>query len=159
VLQIMIFATAFIYVGLLLGYVVVALGAQRAMLWGNLIGSLCGLVLYLWLIPRFNYFGAAVSTVVVQFIVCAYAYWLTARKADFYPSFRALGKALIAAIPVIAFYRWVLVQWIAELLAGLAIYSIMLLVLRAVPREFVREIFARGDESIFARQGEAPQEP
>ncbi len=150
VLQILIFSTSFIYVGLLLGYVTVALGAQREMLWGNCIGSLCGLGLYIWLIPRFNYIGAAASTVVVHIIVCLYAYLLTSRKSHFYPSFSTLGKALLAAVPAVFFYRWVTMEWIAELTAGLAIYFLMLLALRAIPLEFIREVFSQNDESLYA---------
>ncbi len=152
VLRIMIFATAAIYVGLLLGYAVVALGAQRAMLWGYLLGSLSGLGLYSLLVPRFSYFGAAAATVIVQFIVSGYAYFVTSLKADFFPSFRTLGKALLAAAPAAAFYRWVAMQWSVAAFLGLMIYLAMLLVLRAIPGEFIREIFAAREESPAAQE-------
>ncbi len=154
VLKIIIFAAAAIYVGLLLGYAVVALGVQRTMLWGYLLASLVGLGLYFVLIPKFSYFGAAIATLVIQVLVCAYAYFVTSRKANFYPSFLMLGKALLAAVPAVVLYKWVLLPWSIEALLGLVLYFAMLLILKAIPGEFLHEIFERGEDSGFTKQAE-----
>ncbi len=141
VLQILIFATAIIYVGNLLGYTVVALNAQKKMVWGYLLGALAGLVLYFVLIPRFTYFGAAIATVVVEFAVATFAYFLTSRQAGFYPSFTLLIKAVVAALPMVLFYHFFHFEWILQALAGLVIYLVGLFLLKAIPKEFLREIF------------------
>src|SRR3989344_1491236 len=93
VLQVLIFATAILYLGNLLGYTVVALGIQKQMLKGYLLGAVVGLALYFLLIPKYSYFGAAYATIAVELIVFAYAYFLTSRSSAFYPSFSILGKA------------------------------------------------------------------
>ncbi len=154
VLQIMIFSTAFLYVSLLLGYVVVALEAQRAMLWGHLIGSLLALVLYPWLILRFTYWGAAAATLIIHMLVCAYAYFVTSRRVDFCPSFVALGKALLCAIPMLALYRWAPLRWLTGMISGLGIYALMLLAFRVVPMEFIRQIFGRSEGSQYQQEGQ-----
>ncbi|MEK9181010.1 MAG: flippase [Patescibacteria group bacterium] len=140
VLQILIFATAIIYVGNLLGYTVVALNSQKKMVWGYLLGAVVGLPLYFLLIPAYSYFGAAAATVSVELVVCAFAYFLTSKAAGFYPSFTLLGRALAAAVPMTIFYNFLQFQWILEACAGLAIYLFVLYFLRAIPRGFLREI-------------------
>ncbi|PIR96657.1 MAG: hypothetical protein COT91_05340 [Candidatus Doudnabacteria bacterium CG10_big_fil_rev_8_21_14_0_10_41_10] len=143
VLQILIFATALIYLGNLFGYTVVALNAQKKMLWGYGAGAVVGLLLYFVLIPRFSYFGAAFATLAVELIVFIFAYLVTGRASNFYPSISALFKALLAAIPMVGFFYYVQTQWVAEALSGLAIYTIFLFILKAVPRDFISEVIKK----------------
>ena len=138
VLKILIFATAIIYLGNLLGYTVVALNVQKKMLWGYLMGSIAGLILYFLLIPRFSYFGAAISTVAVELIVLTYAYFLTSQTANFFPSFRVLVKAIPAAIPMVALFQYIHLPWIVEIGIGLVVYLALLIVTRAIPKDFFK---------------------
>lgn len=143
VLKILIFATALIYLGNLFGYTIVALDAQKKMLWGYGAGAGAGLILYFILIPKFTYFGAATATLIVESIVLVFLYIITSKEAGFYPTFRILIKAFSAAIPMSAFFYYIDLNWIVEMLVGLIIYTILLFVFRAIPKEFMREIIKR----------------
>jgi len=155
VLQILIFATAIIYIGQLFGYAVVALDRQKTMQWGYLGGAMVGLVLYFILIPRYSYFGAAAATVLIELMVACIAVLITSRAAHFFPSFSILAKALIAGLPMALFFHYVnfawrvnffstrfttVPAWMSEAIIGLVIYTFLLFVLRAVPRDFIAEI-------------------
>jgi len=140
VLKILIFATALIYLGNIFGYTIVALNEQKKMLWGYGAGAVIGLILYFILIPRFTYFGAAVATVIVELIVLVFLYLITSKKAGFFPTFNILFKALAAAVPMSAFFYYIDLNWIIEVITGLAIYSVLLFVFRAIPKEFIKEI-------------------
>lgn len=155
VLQILIFAAAVTYLGQLLGYTVVSLNLQKKMVKGYLFGAVIGAILYFVLIPRYSYYGAATATVIVEFAVFAYAYFLTSKHTKFYPSFSLTGKALLAAVPMCLFYYftdinlslqlggaalWAALSWILEVLLGLSIYSVFIILLKAVPRSFLGSI-------------------
>ena len=140
VLQILIFATAVIYIGNLFGYTIVALNSQKSMVWGYLFGMLLGLTLYFILIPKYSYFGAAIATVVVEIFVTAFAYLLTSKKAGFYPSFALLFKALLAGVPMLLLFSFTHFSWVVEIIIGLAVYTAFLFALRAVPKEFLQQL-------------------
>ncbi|MCL5435688.1 MAG: flippase [Patescibacteria group bacterium] len=151
ILKILIFATAVIYIGNLFGYTVVALNSQKAMVWGYFFGTLIGLGLYFFLIPKYSYFGAAIGTLAVETFVTAFAYFLTSKKAGFLPSFVLLFKAFTAGVPMILFFRFLNFPWALEAGTGLVIYFLALLILRAIPREFFQQIYQS------SRAGSAPE--
>lgn len=140
ILKVLIFATAIIYVGNLFGYTVVALNSQKAMVWGYFFGTLIGLTLYFLLIPQYSYYGAAAGTVAVETFVTAFAYFLTSKRAGFLPSFALLFKALLAGVPMILLFYFLNFQWLVEMAAGLVVYFVALLLLRAIPKEFFRQL-------------------
>jgi O-antigen/teichoic acid export membrane protein len=143
VLQILIFATAIIYVGSLMGYNVVALESQKKMVWGYLTGTIVGLALYFALIPSFSYYGAAIATVAVEFVVASFAYVLTSRLSGYFPNFFILGKAIIAAVPMVALFYYLRLPWVVGALIGLAVYTAMLYALKAIPKEFIQAILKK----------------
>lgn len=161
VLMILIFAAGITYLGQLLGYTVVALNLQKKMIWGYLLGTVLGLVLYLLLIPRFTYFGAAAATVVVELVVFAYAYFLTSHHSGYFPNFAILAKGLAAAVPMAALYYYFDFQWpfagmpefvlevfnwTSQVVVGLGVYFIGLYFLKAVPRDFVRGLLNKSPQ-------------
>lgn len=158
VLQILIFATAIIYIGQLFGYAVVALNQQRTMQWGYLAGAIVGMMLYFLLIPRFSYWGAAWATVAVEALVATFAYIVTSRAAGFYPSFSIINKALAAGVPMALFYRianlqfslpWLpqgfvhILSWASEAGIGLIIYFFLLYMTGAIPKDFLLAIYKK----------------
>ncbi|MDP2933012.1 MAG: flippase [bacterium] len=147
VLKILILATAVIYLGNLLGYTVVALDSQKKMVWGYFWGMIIGLSSYIILIPRFSYFGAAIGTVIVEVVVATYAYFLTSKASGYFPTFKILTRALPAIVPTIALFGFVRFSWIPEMLLGMLIYLAGLLVFKAVPMGFFREIFLNRGQS------------
>jgi len=146
VLRILIFATALIYLGNLLGYTVVALNAQKKMLFGYLAGAVCGLILYLLLIPKYSYYGAAIATVAVETVVLFFSYTVTSRASNYYPSFSILGKAVLASLPMIAVFYFLKINWVAEFVLGLGVYLAGAYALKTVPKEFIVAVLKKPDQ-------------
>lgn len=142
-LQILILATGIIFFGTLFGYAVVAVNQQKAMIKGYLAGAIIGLGLYLLLIPKFSYWGAAWGTLITELIVAIYAYVLVKRASGSGVSWRIVILTLPAAIMVSAFFYWVSLPWILEIMLGVVIYGIGLIATKAVPLAFLRELSTR----------------
>ncbi len=142
VLQILIFATATIFVGNLFGNTVVAINKQRTMMWIYLGVSIVSLVGYLYFIPRYSYYGAAAMTVVSELMVTIAAGIIVCLAIKMWPSFKVFGKALFASgIMAVVLYLISGVNIIAAFSIGGGVYLAILLLLRGITRETLVEIF------------------
>lgn len=141
VLKLLIFAAMIIFLGTLFGYTVVALNKQKTMIKGYLCGAVVGLILYFLLIPSFSYWGAAVGTIITEVIVAGYAYFLVKKTSGQSISWKILVSATPATLVLIIFFQFTEMFWIAEILMGALIYIAVLVATKAVPFDFVKEIF------------------
>src|SRR3989344_1374103 len=142
-LRILILAAATIFLATLFGYAVVALNKQKAMIRGYLLGAITGLVLYFALIPRFGYWGAAIGTVVSEIIVAIFAYRLVRKTSGQSVSLKIILPALPAILTLVLFYQFANFPWILEIALGMTLYIILLVAFRAIPKDFVKEIFQK----------------
>lgn len=81
ILNILIIATALIYLGTLFGYLVVSLGKQRTMLFGYAFVGITALAGYLTMVPRFSTTGAAWVTVYSEAAVLLITLWIVLRTS------------------------------------------------------------------------------
>lgn len=139
-LQILVLSAGTIFLGTLMGYAVVAVNKQKAMIKGYLLGAIAGLILYFSLIPFFSYWGAAWGTLATEIIVASYAYWLIRGASGQRLSAKILLLALPAILALAAFFSFVSLPWIVEIALGWALYITLLVVFKAIPLEFVKEI-------------------
>ncbi|OGE75742.1 MAG: hypothetical protein A3C85_04515 [Candidatus Doudnabacteria bacterium RIFCSPHIGHO2_02_FULL_48_21] len=139
-LQILTLAAVTIFLGTLFGYAVFAVNAQKTMIKGYLLGAITGLALYLLLIPVFGYWGAAWGTVITEIIVASYAYRLVKKTSGQNISLNIFLRALPAALGMALFFYLFDFAWIAEIICGSLIYIILLLLFKAVPLDFVKQI-------------------
>lgn len=142
-LRILILAAGTIFMGTLFGYAVVALNQQRAMIKGYLLGAITGLVLYFTLIPPFGYWGAAIGTVVSEIMVALFAYWLVRKTSGQKISLVILLRSLPAILGIILFFKFITLPWILEIAMGIALYVFLLIIFKAIPMGFVKEIIPR----------------
>lgn len=142
-LRILILSAATIFLGTLFGYAVVAINKQKAMIKGYLSGAIVGLVLYFLLIPRFSYWGAAWATLATEVVVASYAYYLVRQGSGQKISLRILPQATPAILALVLFYKFLSFQWITQIFFGVLLYIGVLLLFRAVPMQFVRELIKR----------------
>lgn len=150
-LQILIVAAGVIFIGTLFGYAVVAVGKQKQMVIGYLLTAAGAVGLYFWAIPRFSYFGAAYSTVAVELFVALFAYIVVYRASGRAISLRILVPTAPAIAILIFFYKFAALPWLVEFSSGLLLYGVVLILFRAIPREFVLQILRRGSEQLQNR--------
>ncbi len=142
-LQILILPAATIFLGTLFGYAVVAVNQQKAMIKGYLLGAIVGLILYFAFIPQFGYWGAAWGTVVTEIVVASFAYFLVKKSVGRGLSWQILGRTVPAVLLMILFFYFVSIQWLLEIGLGFFIYVLGLMLFRAIPYSFVRELLFR----------------
>lgn len=56
------------------------------------------------LIPIYRFSGAAVASLATEFVVCALLVWVALRRFSFQPDWNAIGKALLASVPMAGLY-------------------------------------------------------
>ncbi|MFH0952233.1 MAG: flippase [Patescibacteria group bacterium] len=166
IFQLLLIAIGFLFLGALSGHTIVAINKQRKMVWGYLTVATIGLVLYLVLIPRFSYYGAAVGTITTECLIALIGFVIILRTMKFRLKLAALAKSVSASI-IMAAALWLIYPYlyaledsfekvvtgrilatIIALAIGAAVYFIALLVMRGIPFSFIKEIIAnRSDES------------
>lgn len=98
ILQILIFATAAIFMATLFGYLVVAIDRQRFMTMGYGFVALTSLVLYTVIIPRFSIIGAAWVTVYSEITVLIIGIWTVLRYGKIRLGMMTSVKAVVATV-------------------------------------------------------------
>lgn len=180
VLNILILATAAIFLGTLFGYVVVSLDRQRTMLWGYAFIAVTALAGYFLVIPRYSIIGAAWVTVYSEVTVMLIALLIVLRAAKVRLSFMPLLKSVVASVVMVGGILFsltalgVLSHWLTRdewfgislssptlrsatqllvaLFVGAVVYLGMLLLLRAVSRAELHELISLRRSSYAHRR-------
>jgi O-antigen/teichoic acid export membrane protein len=150
-LRVLLFATVLIFLGTLLGALVVITGRQRRALPVYIIAMLVNVALNLVFIPKYSYFGAAWSTVVTELLVDAGLFWILLRgniTLRFPKLFGISASALGMGIPLMLFAAplsgavgaWSVVVW---LLLCPPLYLSLLVLSRVVSRAELRLLLRR----------------
>lgn len=137
-------ATAAIFFGNLFTNTVVAIGAQRRMLWGYAAVAVGALAAYLLAIPHVGMMAAAIIRVISEITIAAIAILLVLRTARITLSLRSLGRVLLACVPMMA-GLWMTPGWplLARLVLAAGVYGAALLALRAIPHELLGSFLQR----------------
>lgn len=140
-LKILIVAVGVIYFGSFFGYSVVSVGEQKKMIKFYLIDAVISLGLYIWLIPIYSYWAAAILTVFAELLITLPAFFILRRNLGSGFRMRVFGKALIAGLVMAAVLQLLLpLNVIALVVIGFIVYVAALLALRGVDRQSVMDI-------------------
>lgn len=96
-LQILIFAVAFYFLSYLLSHLLIAANLQKKLIFISILSVAINVLLNLVFIPLYSYLGAAVVTVISWFLALVVHFYLVIRHLRITPSFRAMGKSIIAS--------------------------------------------------------------
>ena len=98
ILNILSFATGVIFFGTLFGNTLIALGKQNSLAYIYGIGAVFNFGMNLFVIPRYSYYGAAISTFLTEFLVTILMMVIMWRAIKYLPSFRLFYKSFFASI-------------------------------------------------------------
>lgn len=98
ILKILIFATASIFYASLFGYAIIALNRQKKMIIFYGINAFLSLTLYLFFIPLYGFWAAAILTVFTEIFILVSTYAIMRKYLAFFPKFSMFRKALLASI-------------------------------------------------------------
>ncbi len=97
ILNILIIATAAIFMGTLFGYLVVAVDKQKSMIWGYGFVAISSFVAYLIFIPLYSTTGAAWVTAYSEIAVMIIAMWITLRATKTRLNYSVVWKSALGS--------------------------------------------------------------
>jgi O-antigen/teichoic acid export membrane protein len=98
ILRLLIFAIAAIFLGNMMAHAIIAVKKQKSVIWIYILVSLSSLVAYLYLIPRFSYYGAAAVTIYSELSIALLSGIFICRYLKFKLNFQDLKKSLLASV-------------------------------------------------------------
>lgn len=140
-LQLLIFATATIFLGAVFSHAIVALNKQKATIWVYALAAAIGVTGYFIFIPKYGSIAAAAFTVITESIVAVLIFILYCKYSGLRPTFKRWLPALISC-GFMGIALWLLRSqpFTIQLLAAVLVYAIALLGTRGISKEFVKEI-------------------
>ncbi|MDA2922495.1 flippase [Patescibacteria group bacterium AH-259-L07] len=140
-LKVLVFATAFIFLGSLTTYTIIALEKQKIMLKFYIVAAMIALVGYLIFIPKYSYWGAAYMTIIAEFLVTAPAIFIIWRTTRILPSFQIFIKALFASLIMgVALYLFSGAHLLLLILLSIIVYFVFLYVFGGLSLKTIKEI-------------------
>ena len=141
ILKIIVLASSIVFIGTFYGHIIVAINKQKQMVWGYAVTAIIGLLIYLTLIPKFSYYGAAWGTVITETIIASICFYFITKNTKIWPDFSIIFKVIIASLMMGCFLYYFKEKSIYFLLpsAGI-IYLITLYLIGGVKKELIQEI-------------------
>lgn len=124
VLGVLAIALVGIFLGQPFGYGVVAVGAQRRMMWGYAAVAAVTLVGYLVTIPIWSYWGAAWMTVASEVTIATLTFRMVRYASGFHLSLRLAGSSLMASALMGLVLWWVAIPIIPRIALGAIVYGL-----------------------------------
>lgn len=143
ILQILIWAVGFIFIGTLTGYLIVIVDKQKAAIKAYAFIAATSLIGYLVLIPKFSYFGAASITVYSEATMMLFGFYFVYQVTKIMVNFKIFFRVALASLAM-AFVLWLLPSWpvLITVLIGIITYALFLLLFRVLSKEEIKEIMS-----------------
>ena len=141
ILNILIVATAMIFFGTLFTYLVVALQAQKKIIKYFLFTAVLGVASYFIFIPKFSYWGAAYTTLFVEFLIVIFSYIVVKKYINIKIDFKVLIKSLLAGmITFFSVWQWREFNIFLTITSFSILYIFILYITKAFDKKIIKEI-------------------
>ena len=140
-LQILAMAIFGLYVGAIFGHTAVAINRQKQTMWIYISDAVITLIGYLIFIPKYGMYGAAWMTVFSE-VYAGVLLWLTIRHYSKESlQLKTFGKIVLASLVMgVSLFFFHGLPVLLSVAIGIAIYIMLLTILRAVSKQTLREI-------------------
>lgn len=150
VLQVLIFAVAAIFLGTIFTHATIAINKQKKLIGFYAFTSISSLLAYLYLIPRYSYFGAAAVTIYSEVMIMFFSAYCVYKYSRFLPNLLVVGKSVIASL-IMGLFLYFIPSSLLESLSGLIVslaasiflYFILLYFLGGIKSEEIRAILRK----------------
>jgi len=143
ILKILLLATGAIFLAGLFGYAVVALNKQKQMIKFYAANAVISVIGYYYLISKYSYWGAAWMTVVTELFILATAFYVMNKAIKLKLNLKVATKALISSLVMaLPLYFFASQRFEILLVLGIAVYFIILYLLRGIDRGTIVEILS-----------------
>lgn len=147
VLNILIFATAIIFISHLFYNIIVVINRQKSFIWIFALGAILNIGLNLLLIPRYSYYATAWNTVITELVVALSMAFVIFKGLKYLLSVRLIIKALSASL-MMGLIIYFAPAWhlLIILPIGLLVYFIFLYLFKGITREDILIIIKKSPE-------------
>jgi len=141
VLNILIIALGFIFLGALFSNVLIAANRQKRLAQIYFVGMIFNVITNIIFIPKYSYLGAAATTVATELLVTVLMIGVIYKTVKFIPSFQVLFKALLASL-LMAFTLFYFSDLNIFFLAfiGVAVYIPVIYFIGGISKEEIRKL-------------------
>lgn len=139
--RILIISTLFVYLNIGTGILLIVLDRQKTIMGFYLLGAPLNIALNLILIPHFSFIGAAISNVIVMFLVISLTFYVVKTKIKISLGITKITKAAIAGIITLAilfFFKGL--SLFISLPIGIILYSSLVIYLKAIDIDAVTSL-------------------
>jgi O-antigen/teichoic acid export membrane protein len=144
VLNILMAALGFIFLGALFSNIIIAANKQKQLAQIYFVGMAFNIITNFIFIPRYSYFGAAATTVATELLVTILMIWVVYRSVKFIPSFAVLFKALLASsLMALALYHFNYLNILYLLILGAAVYLPIIYFIGGISKEEIRKLIGK----------------
>ena len=143
-LQILSLAVFGVYIGAIFGHTIVAINKQKQAMWVYITDAILTLIGYLIFIPRFGMYGAAWMTVFSEFYAGIGLFLIARTSSKSKIKTRTLGKIIAASLIMgVIIYLTRNAPILILVVIGGAAYILSLIILKAISKETLQEIFSK----------------
>ncbi len=146
ILRILIFAVAGVFFGSLFSHTMISFGKQRRLIGSYIFTALSSLILYLILIPKFSYIGAAWVTVYSEVAITLCAWYLVRQESGLRAQFTVSVKSIVAAaiMALVLYFNPLSTQTAlgitASVILGALVYVLCLFLLKTFSWKELRDL-------------------
>lgn len=144
ILQILILSAGAIFMGIMFSHAVIAINKQKKIIIAYLFVALSSLIIYLIVIPRFSYFGAAWATLYSEIAIGLANFYLVWKYTRFIPSLIVPLKAALAALfmggTILLLKNLGLNNILLHILIAALVYFIFLLIFKGIKKEDILDL-------------------
>ncbi len=136
ILQILILAVSFIFLGTIFSHAIIAIDQQKKIIKAYIFTALSSLVAYLIFIPPFSYYGAAWVTVYSEVVIAVASFYLIYKYSGFLPNLNIFFKSMLASLimALAVYFIWPRLNlFITLAIAGL-VYFVALYLTKAITK-------------------------
>ena len=144
VLNILMMALGFIFLGALFSNIIIAANKQKQLAQIYFVGMIFNVITNFIFIPRYSYFGAAATTVVTELLVTVLMILVVYRSIKFIPSFAILFKVSFASfLMASALHYFSYLNIFYLLILGIVVYSLTIYFIGGVSKEEIKKLVGR----------------
>ncbi len=145
VLNILIIALGFIFLGALFSNIIIAANQQKRLAQIYFVGMIFNIITNFIFIPKYSYFGAAATTVATEFLVTGLMIYVIYKTIKFIPSFfKILFKALLASLLMalaLNCFSYLNIFYLA--IIGAAVYIPTIYFIGGISKEEIRKLMGK----------------
>ncbi len=144
VLNILIIALGFIFLGALFSNVIIAANQQKRLAQIYFIGMIFNVITNFIFIPKYSYFGAAATTVATELLVTSLMIYIIYKTINYVPSFKILFKALLASLlmaVVLNYFNYLNIFFLG--IIGVAVYLPVIYFIGGISKEEIGKLMKK----------------